>query len=100
MFRDQTRFLYVGLVCIALTLGSCTTEKKGSSMGISKSDFGKTPAGDLVDLYTLTNANGLECRIITWGGTCVSLKVPDRNGTLGDIMLGHDSLEGYLSHDT
>jgi aldose 1-epimerase len=100
MFRDQSRFLYVGLVCVALTLGSCTPEKKGSSMGISKSDFGKTPAGEQVDLYTLTNANGLECRIITWGGTVVSLKVPDRNGKLGDILLGHDTLEGYLSHDT
>jgi aldose 1-epimerase len=100
MFKDQSRFLYVALVCVALTLGSCTTEKKGSSMGISKSDFGKTPTGEEIDLYTLTNANGLECRIITWGGTCVSLKVPDRNGALGDIMLGHDTLEGYLSHDT
>lgn len=101
MFRNQTRFLYVGLVLIALTLGSCTTtEKKGGSMGISKSDFGTTPAGEKVDLYTLTNANGLECRIITWGGTCVSLKVPDRDGKLGDIMLGHDTLDGYLSHDT
>ncbi|MCP4456264.1 MAG: galactose mutarotase [Planctomycetes bacterium] len=100
MFKDQSRFLHVSLVCVTLTLGSCTTEKKGSTMGIARSDFGKTPAGEQVDLYTLTNANGLECRIITWGGTCVSLKVPDRNGTLGDIMLGHDTLEGYLSHDT
>jgi len=100
MFKNQSRFLYVGLVLIALTLGSCATEKKGSTMGISKSDFGTTPAGEKVDLYTLTNANGLECRIITWGGTCVSLKVPDRDGKLGDILLGHDTLEGYLSHDT
>ena len=100
MCKDQSRFLYVALVLIALMLGSCATEKKGSSMGITKSDFGKTPAGEQVDLYTLTNTNGLECRIITWGGTCVSLKVPDRQGKLGDIMLGHDTLEGYLSHDT
>ena len=69
-------------------------------MDITKSDFGKTPAGEQVDLYTLTNANGLECQIITWGGTCVSLKTPDRDGKLGDILLGHDSLEGYLDHST
>jgi aldose 1-epimerase len=101
MFRIQSRLLVVSLVMIALTLGSCTTEEKEvGTMGISKSDFGKTPAGEQVDLYTLTNAKGLECRIITWGGTCVSLKVPDRDGKLGDIMLGHDTLEGYLSHDT
>ncbi len=100
MFKDQSHFFYVGLVCLALTLGSCTTEKKGSTMGITKSDFGKTPVGERVDLYTLTNVNGLECRIITRGGTCVSLKVPDRSGKLDDILLGHDTLEGYLSRDT
>ncbi|MCF7974504.1 MAG: galactose mutarotase [Phycisphaerae bacterium] len=101
MVKNKSRHLYVALVLIAVTLGSCTTEKKGNSkMDVTKSDFGKTPAGEQVDLYTLTNTNGLECRIITWGGTCVSLKVPDRNGKPGDILLGHDSLEGYLSHDT
>ena len=69
-------------------------------MDITKSDFGKTPSGEQVDLYTLTNANGLELKVITWGGTCISLKTPDRDGKLCDILLGHDSLKGYLSHDT
>jgi aldose 1-epimerase len=100
MIKNKSSYLYVGLVLMALTLGSCAPEKKGSQMNVTKSEFGKTPAGEQVDLYTLTNANGLECRIITWGGTCISLKVPDRNGKLGDILLGHDSLDGYLSHDT
>lgn len=100
MVKNQSRYWYVGLVLVALTLGSCTPEKKGTAMNIVKSEFGTTPAGEKVDLYTLTNANGLELGIITWGGTCVSLKVPDRNGKLGDILLGHDNLEGYLSHDT
>ena len=100
MNKNQSHYVYVALVLMALTLGSCAQEKKGSVMNVTKSDFGKTPAGEQVDLYTLTNANGLECRIITWGGTLVSLKVPDREGKLGDILLGHDSLDGYLSHDT
>jgi len=100
MNKNQSRYVYMALVLMALTLGSCAQEKKGSVMNVTKSDFGKTPAGEQVDLYTLTNANGLECRIITWGGTLVSLKVPDREGKLGDILLGHDSLDGYLSHDT
>lgn len=69
-------------------------------MGIQKTPFGTTPTGQQVDLYTLTNANGLELGIITWGGTCTFLKVPDREGNLGDILLGHDSLAGYLTHDT
>jgi aldose 1-epimerase len=79
---------------------SCCKEKGTCNMNITKAPFGNTPAGEQVDVYTLTNSNGLECRIITYGGTCISLKVPDREGKLGDILLGHDSLEGYLNGDT
>jgi aldose 1-epimerase len=63
---------------------------------IKKEPFGKTADGQAVDLYTLTNAGGLEARIMTYGGTVVSLKVPDRNGKLADVVLGYDNLEGYL----
>jgi len=48
-----------------------------------------------VDLYLLKNKNGVEVAITTYGGAVVSLKVPDRNGKLADIVLGYDSLEGY-----
>ena len=68
-------------------------------MSIVKSDFGTTPKGEQVDLYTLTNKQGLELKVITYGGTCISLKVPDREGQLGDILLGHDNLVGYYISD-
>jgi aldose 1-epimerase len=58
--------------------------------------FGKMPDGQVVDLYTLTNARGGEVRIITYGGIVVSLKAPDRNGNLGDVVLGFDKLDDYL----
>jgi|HubBroStandDraft_6_1064221.scaffolds.fasta_scaffold39129_3 aldose 1-epimerase len=61
--------------------------------------FGKTPDGRSVDIYTLTNANGAEVRIMTFGGTVVSIKVPDRNGKLGDVILGYDDLQGYLTNN-
>ena len=64
---------------------------------ISHTDFSSTPDGTPVQLFTLTNAKGMEARIATYGGTIVSLKTPDRNGTLADIVLGFDSLAGYLS---
>ncbi len=64
---------------------------------IKKSDFGKTPGGVAVSLYTLTNAKGLEARIITYGGAIVSLKTPDRKGAMGDIVLGYDDLAGYIN---
>jgi len=66
--------------------------KSGS---ITKSSFGKTPDGEPVDLYLLKNKNGVEVAITTYGGAVVSLKVSDRNGKLGDVVLGYDSLEGY-----
>jgi aldose 1-epimerase len=61
----------------------------------TKTSFGKTADGKPVDLYLLKNKNGVEVAITTYGGAVVSLKVPDRNGKLGDVALGYDSLEGY-----
>lgn len=58
--------------------------------------FGKTPSGEAVDLYTLSNGKGMEVTVSTYGGVIVSLKVPDRTGTPGDVVLGFDNFEGYL----
>ena len=57
-----------------------------------------TESREAVELYTLTNANGMEARIMTYGGAVVSLKVPDRNGKLGDVVLGYETLGGYLKN--
>jgi aldose 1-epimerase len=54
--------------------------------------------GTEVYLYTLTNHLGLEASIMTYGGAITSLKIPDRNGTPGDIVLGYDMLDGYVSN--
>jgi len=61
--------------------------------------FGKAPDGRSVELFTLTNSHGMEARIMTWGAGVVSLKVPDAQGHLGDVVLGFDDLDGYLKHD-
>jgi len=70
------------------------TPKSGST---EKKPFGKTPDGQPVDLYVLTNKNGVEAAITNYGGAVVSLKVPDRNGKFGDVVLGYDSLDGYVN---
>jgi aldose 1-epimerase len=62
---------------------------------IVKADFGKTKAGEPVQLFTLTNASGMEMKISTLGGAIVSLKTPDRTGAMGDVVLGFDNLAGY-----
>ncbi len=70
----------------------------GVSWGVEtmrKTPFGKLD-GQLVDLYTLTNAAGMEVAITNYGGIIVSLKVPDRDGKLADVVLGFDTLDGYL----
>ena len=65
--------------------------------GTTKSSFGKTPDGVQVDLYILTNKNGVTAAITNYGGAIVSLKVPDRHGSLEDVVLGYDSVEGYVN---
>jgi aldose 1-epimerase len=63
---------------------------------IIKAPFGSV--GDRnVDIYTLTNANGIEARIMTYGATIVSLKTPDRAGHFKNIVLGFDSVEPYVA---
>ena len=67
----------------------------GYAATIQKANFGKTTDGADVALYTLTNSKGMEAKIITWGGTIVSLKTPDRKGAMGDVVLGYNNLAGY-----
>jgi aldose 1-epimerase len=63
--------------------------------GVKKESFGKTSDGKPVDLYTLTNSKGAETKIITYGGTVVSLKVPDYQGKFDDMVLGFNSVADY-----
>ncbi|MCU0785429.1 MAG: galactose mutarotase [Verrucomicrobia bacterium] len=83
-------FATFAVICLA----GCAAPS-GTPM-ISKAPFGKAPDGTPVDIYTLYNGNGAEARICNYGGIVTSLKVPDRNGRLGDVVLGYDSLAGYL----
>jgi len=69
-----------------------------AAAGVAKRPFGKTADGTPVELYVLTNAAGVEVAIATYGGIVVSLKTPDRRGTLADVVLGYETLEGYLKN--
>lgn len=60
------------------------------------SNFGRMPDGTVIKQYTLTNRNGLVCKVITYGATITEVDVPDRGGKLGDVVLGFPSLDGYL----
>ena len=69
--------------------------KNEAKTDVKKQAFGKTPEGADVELYTLTNTNGMQAKIITYGGTVVSLTAPDRNGKYADVVLGLDDLAAY-----
>lgn len=83
----------LSLACRSETLGSPAT-----APGVTTAPFGVLPSGDSVHVFTLTNANGLELRVLDYGGIVVSLKTPDRDGRFADIVLGFDDLQDYLDH--
>jgi aldose 1-epimerase len=60
------------------------------------SEFGATEDGRLVHLFSLTNSQGLRATITNYGGIVTSLLVPDRNGSMEDVVLGYDTLDDYL----
>jgi len=65
---------------------------------IEKQAFGSTPEGQPVDIFTITNLQGIEVRVINLGGAITSLLAPDKNGKQNNIVLGFDDLEGYISN--
>lgn len=67
-----------------------------AAMSLSSMLFGSTPDGTAVRRFVLANKHGIEVGIITYGAAIASLKVPDRNGRLDDIVTGFDSLDKYL----
>lgn len=85
---NKTRAVFA-LILSAVAMQSATKLTSG--------DFGKTREGTPVRLYTLTNAGGVEAAITNYGGRIVSLKVPDRNGAMGDVVAGFTTLDGYLA---
>jgi len=65
-------------------------------MELERKPYGTTPEGNQIDAYTLTNSAGISVGLITYGCIITSVQTPDKNGKIGEITLGFDSLEGYL----
>ena len=101
MCRDPQRAIAcAGLFLLAASCGRPpVSHPSAGARGVIKSSFGALSDGTPVDLFTLRNKNGIEARVITYGGIIVSLETPDRDGKLADIVLGFDSLAGYV-HDS
>src|SRR4249920_2950007 len=82
----------IAIAALILSTG-CTMR----SHRVTQVPFGQLPDGRQVELFTLTNAHGLEIRAMTYGAIVISIRTPDRTGTPADIVLGFDSLAGYLA---
>lgn len=82
--------------CSMISCNTKSTDKLETKKGITKESFGNAD-GKEVDLYTLTNANGATVKISTYGGVVTSWVSPDKNDKRSSIVLGFDSLSGYLA---
>jgi len=64
---------------------------------IEKTAFGKLADGHDISLYTLKNKSGMRVTVTDFGATVVSIVAPDRNDKFADVVLGYDSLTGYVN---
>src|SRR6266581_4455037 len=87
----KTRCRFLILLLLTLVTFGLSFEAKGQAR-VTKERFGDTLDGKGVDIYTLTNSHGVDARIINYGGIVTSLKVPDRNGKLDDVVKGFDKV--------
>jgi aldose 1-epimerase len=81
----------------ALARGAERSVEISTSQGsVERMDFGKTAEGTPVELYVLTNGK-MTAKVMTYGAILTELSVPDRNGKIGDVVLGFDNLAAYLA---
>lgn len=90
------------LVVIGALAGACTGEKSSPvaqqqpNPRMTMVPYASTPDGKGIDLITLRNQSGIEIRVVSYGGTILSLKSPDRTGAQDDIVLGFDAVPTYF----
>ncbi len=101
--RSGVLLLSVALCCAFLV--SCESapppaggpEKGETKMSVEKAPYGKLPDGRQADIFTLTNSSGMKVKLTNYGAITVGLEVPDADGNLADVTLGHDTLEAWLT---
>lgn len=91
-----TRQVVLGLVISGLMFLSACTNQNVQRMNVSVTDFGVTPDGKNASLFTLENSHGMTVKLTNYGGIVTELHVPDKNGNIGDVVLGYDNLNDYI----
>ena len=90
-----TKFIIAITILIVFT--DCDNSSK-NGMNIQKESFGEID-GKAIYIYTLRNSNNIEMKITTYGGIVTSLKLPDKNGDMGDVVLGYNDLNDYIKNN-
>jgi len=84
-------------LCFVAALCSSALSAEAPKAQAPKAEpFGKTTDGTAVEVYTLTNSNGIKLRAMTYGAIVLSLETPDRAGKLADIVLGFNTVDDYI----
>ena len=93
-----TILFLIGLVILMICFSEESSKQNtgDSRLFIDREKFGQTNEGVSVDLFTLTNDNGLTVKITNYGGIVTSMFVPDKMGNYEDVVLGFDNLQNYL----
>ncbi len=99
-FKTQSKLFLAGVLLMYASI-ACQSKKSEDTMettkaSISKQPWGELPDGQKVDIYTLKNIKGMEVKISNYGGLITHWTAPDKNGKFEDVVLGYDSLSGYL----
>ena len=90
-------FLYGTLFMQCMAGCTLKTGTKVDELLMNEKSFQKELEGKEVDLYILTNGEGLTVQITNYGGKIVSVIVPDKEGNPGDVCLGYESLDDYVN---
>ena len=103
--QTNMKIITAALLCVSalvagLAVSGCaskvSTQSKMKPMKLEQSQFGQTQDGTPVQIYTLTAPNGAYVKITEFGAIITEIHVPDRNGKLGNVVLGFDNLPSYL----
>ena len=95
------------LLLVAASLVSCGGSQESSTVEksetkapqVTTSTFGTLPNGTVIDKFTVENASGAKMSVISYGGILQSIVMPDKEGNLADVVLGHDNIKGYLEQN-
>ncbi len=89
-------FIVIFVLCLNGFQKCTSPDMKERGFAAVKNEFEELPDGKKVAIYTLKNPKGFEVKIINYGGIIISISVPNRDGKFEDVVLGFDSLSGYL----